>query len=60
MKILIGVDRSPASEYAVAEALARPWPAVTEFSIIHVVDEYGLVRFPALVKAAKEPMARSS
>lgn len=54
MKILIGLDRSPASEYVVAEAVVRPWPADAEFSIIHVVDEYGLARFPALMNAAKD------
>jgi nucleotide-binding universal stress UspA family protein len=38
----------------VDEAVARPWPADTEFSVIHVVDAYGSARFPALVQGAKD------
>jgi nucleotide-binding universal stress UspA family protein len=53
MKILIGVDRSPASQYVVDEAVVRPWPSDTIFSVITIVDEYGFARFPALLRDAK-------
>ena len=53
MGILIAVDVSPASNYVVAEAAARPWPVGSEFSVIHVVDQGHFAYHSVLVDAAK-------
>ena len=58
MKVLIAIDCSPASERVIDEAAARPWPEGTTFSVVHVVDVQGLVRFPALVENAKREADR--
>ncbi|MGH9558597.1 MAG: universal stress protein [Bryobacteraceae bacterium] len=38
MKILIALDFSPASETALHEAAARPWPAGSSIEILHVAE----------------------
>ena len=53
MKILIGIDSSPASHYVVEEAAARPWPARAMFALIHVVDPYQFAHVPKLLEDAK-------
>ncbi|HMD42893.1 MAG TPA: universal stress protein [Candidatus Acidoferrum sp.] len=53
MRILIGMDPSPASSYIVDEAVSRPWPAESEFCVVHVVDEHQFGPFPKLVTDAK-------
>ncbi len=53
MKILIALDGSPASEISIQEAISRPWPARTEFSLITAVDPYFFVRAPLLLAEAK-------
>jgi hypothetical protein len=34
MRILIAIDGSPCSNAAVAEVIARPWPATSEFKVL--------------------------
>jgi len=53
MKIVIGIDSSPASQYVVQEAVTRPWPKETQFSVITIIDPFYFARFPALVEDAK-------
>ena len=53
MKVLIAVDSSPSSEHLLAEATARPWPAGTSFSVVHVVDLQRFANLPMLVQDAK-------
>jgi len=53
MKILLAIDPSSASQVAVDEAAARPWPKATEFAVIHVVDLTMSTRVPALIEDDK-------
>jgi nucleotide-binding universal stress UspA family protein len=53
MRILIALDASPASSHVVDEAVARPWPAHSEFSVIHVVDEGHFASHPRIDEHAK-------
>jgi len=53
MKVLIAVDSSPSSERVIEEAAARPWPAGTIFSVLHVVDVQRFAKLPMLVEDAK-------
>lgn len=53
MRILIAIDKSPASSYVVDEAATRPWPNGSQFSVIHVVDEGHFVGHAQLVENAK-------
>lgn len=53
MKILLAIDSSDASQDVLAEAVSRPWPANTEFRILHVVDISGMGRFAALLDEEK-------
>ena len=51
MKVLIAIDSSPSSSQVLEEAVARPWPAGTSFSIVIVVDVQRFARLPALILA---------
>lgn len=42
MKLLVAIDTSGASQSAVLEVAARPWPAGTEARVLHVVDLFAL------------------
>jgi nucleotide-binding universal stress UspA family protein len=53
VKIVIGMDSSPASQCVLEEAAARPWPANAEFSIVTVVDVYHFAQLPAIVEDAR-------
>ncbi len=53
MKVLIAIDCSPSSARVLEEAAARPWPADTSFSVLHVVDPQFVTKFPVLVEDAK-------
>lgn len=53
MRILIAIDKSPASSYVVDEAATHPWPTGSQFSVIHVVDEGHFVGHAQLVENAK-------
>jgi len=49
MKVLIGIDASVASQHVLEEVISRPWPAATNFTVLHVADVYGLTRASSLV-----------
>lgn len=53
MRVLIAMDSSSASQHLLDEAVARPWPADTIFSIVNVVDIQRFTRFTVLVEEAK-------
>ncbi len=53
MKIMIALDGSPASEVSIQEALSRPWPPNSEFSLITAVDPFFFVRAPMVLAEAK-------
>ena len=53
MKVLLAIDASQASKYVVDEAVARPWPEATEFSIVNVVDLQPAAKLPAIIEDAK-------
>jgi nucleotide-binding universal stress UspA family protein len=53
LKVLIAIDSSDASQHVLAEAAVRPWPAGTAFTLINVVDVYGLTRLPGLVEEGR-------
>ena len=40
MKIMLAVDSSSASQVAVAEVAARPWPEGTVVDVVSAVDAY--------------------
>ncbi len=54
MRVLVAVDGSKASEIVLQEALARPWPAGSNFLLITVVDPFFFTRAPLLLQEAKE------
>lgn len=58
MKVLIAIDSSPASERVLNEAVARPWPEGTTFSVVNVVDIHRFTRLPALIEDAKREADR--
>ena len=49
MKILLAVDSSPASEVAVQQIAARPWPANTAIEVLHVVEPPLLWTAPEII-----------
>jgi nucleotide-binding universal stress UspA family protein len=58
MKVLIAIDSSPASQIVLGEAIARPWPEGTIFSVVNVVDVQRFARFPVLIEDAKREADR--
>ncbi len=53
MKIMIALDGSPSSELSLQEALSRPWPANSQFSLITAIDPFFFVRAPMVLAEAK-------
>lgn len=53
MRVLIAIDSSAASERVLDEAVARPWPAGTQFCVAHAVDIRQFSEMPALIGDAK-------
>jgi nucleotide-binding universal stress UspA family protein len=53
MKILLAVDSSKGSQVALDEALARPWPANTEFLLLSVLER-SFARFPEILRDAEQ------
>jgi nucleotide-binding universal stress UspA family protein len=49
MKVLLAVDASPPACDVVKEAAARPWPAGTQFHLVHVVDPFLYPDTPMMV-----------
>jgi nucleotide-binding universal stress UspA family protein len=54
MKIIIALDGSAASDVSIQEAVSRPWPKNSEFSLISAVDPFFFVRSPMLLAEAKK------
>jgi nucleotide-binding universal stress UspA family protein len=64
MKILIAIDGSDFSQAALQSVIARPWPAVTQVKVLHVVEPPSLLmgremggydpEFEAVWKALRE------
>ncbi|MGB8323393.1 MAG: universal stress protein [Candidatus Acidiferrum sp.] len=53
MKILIAYDGSSSSEAVIGEAVARPWPAGSEFALITALDPFFFTKAPLLLDEAK-------
>jgi len=53
MRVLIAVDGSRGSEVVLQEAVSRPWPLGTRFSLITVLDPFFFTRAPLLLDEAK-------
>ncbi|MBZ5703596.1 MAG: universal stress protein [Acidobacteriia bacterium] len=53
MRILIALDATPSAAIVLQEAVARPWPAGSSFSLLTVVDPYGFAKAPLLLEKAK-------
>lgn len=53
MKILLAVDSSKGSQFALDEALARPWPVNTEFLLLSVLER-SFARFPEILRDAEQ------
>jgi len=53
MKVLVAVDSSGASQYVIAEAVARPWPTGTVLCVQCVLDMWILDEMPELIEDAK-------
>jgi nucleotide-binding universal stress UspA family protein len=53
MKILLAIDSAAGMETVIREAARRPWPAQSEFRILHIVDIPGLGRFGAWIDDEK-------
>ena len=64
MKVLIAIDGSPFSQATLESVTSRPWPANTEFKVLHVVEPPSLLmgremgaydpEFEAVWKALRE------
>jgi nucleotide-binding universal stress UspA family protein len=53
VKILVAIDGPMGIEIVIREAARRPWPAGSEFRILHVADMAGTGRFGALIDEEK-------
>jgi nucleotide-binding universal stress UspA family protein len=53
MKVLIALDASPHSAGIVCEAASRPWPAKSQFLLLHVLDPYPFGKMPISLERAK-------
>ena len=58
MKVVIAIDSSPASQYVLDKAAARPWPRGTTFCVLNVVDCQLFVYIPELLEDAKRDARR--
>jgi len=59
VKILIASDGSTSSEPILQEAVSRPWPAGTEFTVVTIVDPFFFTRAPLLLEEAKEKTSQA-
>jgi len=53
MRVLIAIDGSKGSEAVLQEALARPWPPVSAFCLITVVDPFFFSKAPLVLEEAR-------
>jgi nucleotide-binding universal stress UspA family protein len=54
MKVLIALDATRNCERIVGEAASRPWPANTEFLLVHVLDPFPYTKAPVSLERAKK------
>lgn len=54
MNILLAIDHSGASDIAVSEVVARPWPSSTRICVLNVVDSPNVMVIPSVVQSATE------
>src|SRR5579859_884136 len=54
MKIVLAIDSSAASEVAVSQVAARPWPTGTTVEVLSVVEPSNIMHVPQLVERATE------
>jgi len=54
MNILLAIDPSGASDSAVGEVAARPWPSNTKIFVLSVIDPPNVTVIPSLVQSATE------
>lgn len=54
MKVLIALDASPQSAEIVREAASRPWPAKSQFLLLHVLDPYPYTKMPGALARVKD------
>lgn len=53
MKVLIALDATPQCVEIAKEAASRPWPAGTEFLLVHVLDPFPFAKAPLSFERAK-------
>ena len=53
MKILIALDLSSQSAGIVRESASRPWPAKSQFLLLHVLDPYPFGKMPISLERVK-------
>lgn len=54
MNVLMALDTSPQSAEIVRDAASRPWPAKTQFLLLHVLDPYPYTRMPISLASTKD------
>lgn len=54
MRVLIALDPTPKSGDIISEAASRPWPPLSEFLLLHVLDPFPFVKAPISLARAKE------
>jgi nucleotide-binding universal stress UspA family protein len=54
MKVLIALDATQQSLEIVSEAAVRPWPASSEFLLLHVLDPFPYAKMPISLERAKQ------
>jgi nucleotide-binding universal stress UspA family protein len=57
MRVLIALNVTAQCTDLVNEAASRPWPAGTEFLLLHVLDPYPFAKTPISLKRAKDAAA---
>jgi hypothetical protein len=60
MKVLIALDASPQSAKIVGEAASRPWPANSQFLLLHVLDPYPFAKMPLSLERVKNSLSAAA
>jgi nucleotide-binding universal stress UspA family protein len=53
MRVMIALDATPQCEEIVAAAASRPWPAGSQFLLLHVLDPFPFVKAPISLQRAQ-------
>jgi nucleotide-binding universal stress UspA family protein len=53
MKVMIALDANPQCAEIVQEAASRPWPAGSQFLLLHVFDPFPFAKAPISLQRAK-------